>query len=115
MQGAQSGWARLAWDLGPAGLLFLVGVLTMDSRDPREPFAYLLLVAPLVARRAFPFAALVVISVLTVALSRDLSAPWVPVAAVALASYATGESNRDRVRSALGVVAVAGLMAFGFL
>jgi signal transduction histidine kinase len=115
-QRAWSGWAgRLAWDIGPAIALFVLGVLTNDSRDEREPIAYLLLVLPLTVRRWFPLATLAVVSFLAVLLSGDLSGPWVPVGAVALASYATGEANCDRVRSALSVVAIAGLMAFGFL
>jgi signal transduction histidine kinase len=115
-QRAWSGWAgRLAWDIGPAIALFVLGVLTNDSRDEREPIAYLLLVLPLTVRRWFPLATLAVVSFLAVLLSGDLSGPWVPVGAVALASYATGEANGDRVRSALSVVAIAGLMAFGFL
>ena len=113
---ARSGWAvQLAWDVGPPVLLFLLGLLTIDSRDEREPIAYLLLVLPLAVRRWWPFATLAVVAFLAVLLSRDLSGPWIPVAAVALASYTTGEANGDRVRSALGVVVIAGLMAFGFL
>jgi signal transduction histidine kinase len=115
-QRAWSGWAgRLAWDIGPAIALFVLGVLTNDSRDDREPIAYLLLVLPLTVRRWFPIATLAVIAFLAALMSGDLSGPWVPVGAVALASYATGEANGDRVRSALTVVAIAGLMAFGFL
>src|SRR5262245_4722754 len=107
--------APLAWDLGPSVLLFLIGVIASDSRDEREPIAYLLLVLPLAVRRWWPFATLAVVAVLAVLMSQDLSGPWVPVGAVAVASYTTGESSGDRVRSALGVVALAGLMAFGFL
>lgn len=115
MQRAQSQWARLAWDVGPVVVLFLASAFTTESRDPREPLAYLLLVLPLAFRRISPFGALLAVSFLTVATSRDLSAPWIQVAAVALASFTTGDSGGDRVRSALGVIAVAGLMSIGFL
>jgi signal transduction histidine kinase len=111
----QSPWARVAWDVGPTIVLFLIGALASDGRDPREPLAYLLLVLPLVARRWLPFATLAVIAFLAVLMSRDLSGPGVPVVSVALASFATGELGGDRARTALGVVAIAGLMAFGFL
>src|SRR5262245_47106660 len=115
-QRTRNGWAmQLAWDAGPSVLLFLLALLVSDSRDEREPFAYLLLVLPLTVRRWWPFATLAVVSFLAVLMSRDLSGPLIPVAAVALASFTTGEPNGDRVRSALGVVALAGLMAFGFL
>jgi signal transduction histidine kinase len=115
-QWARSGWAtRLAWDVGPSVFLFLLAAITTDSRDEREPIAYLLLLLPLTVRRWWPLASLAVISFLAVLMSRDLSGPWIPVAAVALASCTTGDANGDRVRSALAVVVIAGLMAFGFL
>ena len=112
---AQSPWARLAWDVGPSVVLFLAGSLASDGRDPREPLAYLVLVLPLVARRWLPFATLAVVGFLAVLMSQDLSGPGIPVASVALASFATGEASGGRARTALGVVAVAGLMALGFL
>jgi signal transduction histidine kinase len=115
MQWPKSQWARLAWDVGPVAVLFVASVFTTDSRDDREPLAYLLLTLPLAFRRLSPFGALVAVSFLAVATSRDLSAPWIQVAAVALASFTTGDSGGDRVRSALGVIAVAGLMSIGFL
>ena len=95
MQRPLSPWVSLAWDLGPSVVLFLVGVLTMDTRDPREPLAYFLVAAPLAFRRVSPLGVLAAVSLFAVLTSIDISAPWVDVAAVAFASFTAGESATD--------------------
>ena len=77
--------------------------------------AQLVVILPLLARRRWPFPVLLVVSTASVATSLSIETAAVPVAAVALASFTVGERGGDRVRSAMGVIAVAGFIALGFI
>ncbi len=111
--------AGLGLDVGPVvGLVIALVVLaaaTGDKIRPADLAPQLLVILPLLARRRWPFAVLVAVAAASVATSLSLETPWIPVAAVALASFTVGERSGDRVRSAMGVIAVAGLIGLGFI
>ena len=109
-------WPPFVSDLAPvAVLLVLFGVLQPGIRESVDPTPTLLIIGPLAVRRLWPFRVLALVAAIAVLTSVDSPMPWIQVAAVALASYATGDGAGDRTRSALGVIAVAGLMAIGLL
>ena len=100
-------WVSLAWDVGPSVVLFLVGVLTMDTRDPRVRWPTSSSRRPW-RPRISPLGVLAAVSFFAVLTSIDISAPWVDVAAVGFASFTAaillldrglfGGSFRDRDR-----------------
>jgi signal transduction histidine kinase len=109
-------WPVLLLDIGPVVALALLTVVTEDGKRTAVVAAVIaLVVLPLVVRRAWPSAVLVAVAVGSLATSAVSTEPWVQVAAVGLASFTVGERARDRTRSAVTVIAVAGLLAIGFL
>ncbi len=107
---------ELVYALGPVVALTLLAVVTEDRPEgaglaPTIAFV----VIPLAARRVLPLAVLVVVAFGAVLTSLDSPTPWIQICAVGLASFTTGERAGDRTRSALTVIAVAGLMAIGFV
>ena len=109
-------WPPLVSDLGPiVVLLILAGALRPGIREGIDPAPTLLILVPLAVRRLWPFRVLALVAAIAVLTSVDSPMPWIEVVAVGLASYATGVAATDRTPSALGVIAVAGLMAIGFL
>jgi signal transduction histidine kinase len=114
MQAERSRWLTLAWDVGPVIALVALSVMIADPDRGGSLIVPILIVLPLAVRRLWPFPVLVLIATLAVASSLQTSTPWIQIAAVALAAFATGETARDRTRSALGVLSVAGLMGLAF-
>ncbi|HEY3163089.1 MAG TPA: histidine kinase [Candidatus Limnocylindrales bacterium] len=109
-------WPPLVSDLGPiVVLLILASALRPGIREGTDPTPTLLILVPLAVRRLWPFRVLALVAAIAVLTSVESPMPWIQVVAVALASYATGEAATDRTRSSLGVIAIAGLMAIGFL
>jgi signal transduction histidine kinase len=66
-------------------------------------------------RRVWPIAVLAIVASGAVATATYVAAPWVLVGAVALASFEVGWRATDRVRSAMAVVAIGGLVTLGFV
>jgi signal transduction histidine kinase len=115
MDPAERPWRGLALDVGPIVGLIVLALVTADGVGTKELAAQLLVILPLLARRRWPFPVLVVVAIASIATSMSLGTPWVPVTAVALASYTVGEQAADRLTSAMEAIAVAGLIAFGFI
>ncbi len=100
-------------DYGPVvGLLLLSAVLLRDERAAELAATFLLVVLPLVRRRSWPLAVLVVITAGVVV--TQASASWVDIAAVALASFTVADLADDRALSALAVVLV-GFVSAGLI
>jgi signal transduction histidine kinase len=108
-------WTTLLSELGPVAILLFLAALRIGARAGVDTSPAILIVVPLAVRRVWPFPAFALVAALAVLTSVDSPQPWIQVAAVALASYSTGESSTDRARSAIGVIVVAALMAIGFL
>ncbi len=102
-------------DIGPVLALVVLGLVTTDDPRATALAPQLLVILPLLARRRWPVPVLVVVAIASVAISMSLDTPWVPVAAVAIASVTVGERGGDRLTSAMEVIAVAGLIALGFI
>lgn len=102
-------------DVGIAGLIVLIGLLTMGDGRRSEVPAILVTAAPLAARRVWPFPVLALVATTAVATSLQTASPWIQIVCVALAAFTTGASAGDRTRSVLGTIAIAALMTFGFL
>ena len=109
-------WPGLLIDFGPVVALAPLAALTEDGERTGVVAAVIaLVVLPLVVRRAWPEAVLIAVSVGALITSTQSTEPWVQVTAVGLASFTVGERAGDRTRSALIVIAVAALLALGFL
>jgi signal transduction histidine kinase len=105
---------HLVVDLGPPVLLGLAALTAVELGRAGDAAATVVFVAaPLVVRRAWPFAVLVIVLAGTVLTGGR--GQWIDIAAVAVASFTTGEVARERWFAALGVVLVASATAFGFL
>jgi signal transduction histidine kinase len=115
VDGIRVRWLTLTWDIGPVVALVALGLVTTDHPTKADWLGYLVLVLPLAARRWWPIPALVVVSLGSVLATQELPGPWVPIAAVALASYAVGERAVDRTRSAVVVVFVGGAIVLGLV
>lgn len=115
MQADRSRWVTLAWDVGPVVALLALSVLIADPDRQGSLIPIILMVLPLSVRRLWPFPVLIIVAILAVSSSLHTSGPWIQIAAVALAAFATGDAAQDRTRSALGVLSVAGLMGLAFL
>jgi signal transduction histidine kinase len=115
MQVSRERWRSVAIDVGPVVVLALVSVLTAGREHPRDALTHLLVITPLLVRRAWPFAIFALVAFLAVVTAAHTSTPLVQVGAVALASYSTGDGSSDRTRTAMGVVSVAALMTLGIL
>jgi signal transduction histidine kinase len=112
---ARTSRSTIALDVGIAGLIILVGLLTMGSGRRSEVPAILVTALPLAIRRFWPFPILALVATMAVATSLHTETPWIQIVSVALAAFTTGESAGDRAWSVLGTIAVAALMTFGFL
>jgi signal transduction histidine kinase len=109
-------WRELAYAVVPVVALLLVGLLTGEVRRTGGIEATaLLVVAPLLFRRFFPYAVLIAVSAGALLTAAGSPAPWVEVCSVALASFTLGERAADRTRSGATVIVIAVLMAVGFL
>ena len=115
MEPAGRPWRELGLNVGPVVALILLGLVTSDKVGAAALAPQLVVILPLLARRRWPFAVLLVVATASVATSMAIGTPFVPVVSVALASFTVGVRGGDRVRSAMGVVAVAGMIALGFL
>ena len=102
--------------LGPVVALTMLALLTADRpRSGGLEATVVLVVLPLAARRIWPLPVLLLVSWTALLTSTHSPSPWIQVIAVGLASFTAGERAGDRTRSALVVIAVAALMAIGFL
>jgi signal transduction histidine kinase len=108
-------WPSIPWDVAPVLALLVVGVVAADPERGRLAAAQLLVVAPLLVRRLWPTAVFVLVALLAATTSTDTPAPWVQAGAVALASYTTGDLNRDRIRAAVLVLVVAASISAALL
>src|SRR5262245_43615334 len=100
------------------GIVLVLGVATLAiGRDPTnvEVATLLLVVLPLLVRRNWPLAVLVVVALGAVVTAPDADEPWVQVAAVALASFTYGERSTDRTWSALSIITVAALTSLALM
>ena len=114
---ARTDWRReLVYAVGPVVALALLALAT-DDRPERAGLEATIafVVIPLAARRVLPLAVLVIVALGAVLTSTESPTPWIQICAVGLASFTTGERAGDRTRSAVTVIAVAGLMAIGFV
>jgi signal transduction histidine kinase len=102
-------------DIGMAGLIVLIGLVTMGDGHRSEVAATLAVALPLALRRAWPFPVLVFVATMAVATSLDTTTPWIQIICVAVAAFTTGESAGNRTWSAFGAMTVAALMTIGFL
>jgi signal transduction histidine kinase len=107
-------WPDPVLDVGPAVAVLLLGVVT-ERAGARELATALLLTVPLLVRRLSPLAVLVIVAGIALATSTHTDGPWIQVAAVAVASFTTGERAARRTPTALFVLLVAAGMAAGFL
>ena len=98
-------------------LVLAVATLLIGSRDPTsvQVGTLLLVVLPLLARRAWPLAVLVVVALGAVITAPAVDEPWVQVAALALASFTYGEGSTDRTWSALTIITVTALTSFALI
>lgn len=110
-----SRWRGLILDVGPVVGLIVLGLVTTERMRAVDLATQIVVILPLLLRRRWPFLVLAVVTAASVATSMSMETPWVPVTAVALASFTVGERGGDRVRSAMGAVAVAGVTALGFI
>jgi signal transduction histidine kinase len=107
---------ELLIDVAPVVVLGLLTFLTGDTDRDRQDFLILLTVAlPLLVRRRWPVAVLGIVAIAAAATAEYAAAPWVQVGAVVLASFEVGWRATDRVRSAMAVVAIGGLVTLGFV
>jgi signal transduction histidine kinase len=98
-------------------LVLTVATLVIGSRDTTsvQVGTLLLVVLPLLARRSWPLAVLVVVAVGAVITAPEADEPWVQVAALALASFTYGERSTDRTWSALAIITVTALTSFALI
>src|SRR3954469_790972 len=115
---ARTTWRSLALDVGPVVALTVLALLVDDGERGRSPVPTLVLVVlPLLGRRALPLAVLLLVSAGTLLTAGGAPSPIVQVLSVALASAtlgdAAGASTAERTRNAVIVVAVAAFLAIG--
>jgi signal transduction histidine kinase len=108
-------WPSILWDVAPVLVLLAVGVVTADPERGRLVTAQLVVLAPLFVRRLWPTAVFVLVGVLAATTSMETPTPLVHAGAVALASYTTGDLNRDRIRAAVLVLVVAASISAALL
>lgn len=109
-------WRSLALDILPVVLLGLLALANDEAERPGTvPIVLAFVVLPLLVRRRWPIAVLVIAGVGTLATTVNGGNPWAQVGSVALASFTVGDRHRDRVMAALSVVAVASLLSLGFI
>ncbi len=109
-------WLDVLQALGPVVVLVVLGLATQDRpRFGGLESTFVVVVLPLLARRVFPLAVLVIVAVGSLLTAAGSPAPWVQVCAVALASYTFGERAESRTAAGLVVIAVASGMAIGFM
>jgi signal transduction histidine kinase len=120
--GATTGVARTApgfsalLDLGPVVGLALGSLFAVRSERLVQDYAALMLVVlPLLGRRHWPAVVLGLVALASLLTAAVTDNPFVQIAAVALASESVGQYLADRMRSAIFVLTVAGLMTTGFL
>ena len=77
--------------------------------------AQFLILAPLLVRRLWPIAVLVVVGVLAGLTSMQTPTPWIQVGTVALASYTVGDLSTDRLRGALTALFVSAMISLALL
>jgi signal transduction histidine kinase len=107
-------WPDLLLDLGPVVALLLIG-LVASRGGTRELATAALMALPLLVRRLSPLIVLGLVAIIALASSTHTDGPWVQIAAVALASFTTGERATDRTRAVLSVLLVAAGLSIGFL
>lgn len=106
----------LILDVAPVVVLGLLTFLTGDTdRERQDVLVLVAVVLPLLVRRFWPIAVLAIVASGAVATATYAAAPWALVGAVALASLEVGWRATDRVRSAMAVVAIGGLVTLGFV
>ncbi len=108
-------WPSILWDVAPVLALLIVGIVTADPERGRLVAAQLLVLAPLLVRRLWPTAVFVLVGLLAATTSMETPTPLIHAGAVALASYTTGDLNRDRIRAAVLVLVVAASISAALL
>ncbi len=108
-------WPSILWDVVPVLALLIVGIVTADPERGRLVAAQLLVLAPLLVRRLWPTAVFVLVGLLAATTSMETPTPLIHAGAVALASYTTGDLNRDRIRAAVLVLVVAASISAALL
>ncbi len=97
-------------------VLVVLGLFTQDDTRSGSVLATIVLVVlPLVFRRAAPLAVLVIVAAAAVLTAPESPVIAVEICAVGLASFTCGERATDRTRSALTVIVVAAAMAVGLI
>ena len=108
-------WPSILWDVAPVLALLIAGIVTADPERGRLVVAQVLVLAPLFLRRLWPTAVFVLVGLLAATTSMETSTPLIQAGAVALASYTTGDLNRDRIRAAVLVLVVAASISAALL
>src|SRR6202521_2964117 len=106
-------WGPMLLDIAPALVLGAALAFVPDPGRDAAIATLALVVAPLIFRRRWPLAVLVVVAAGVVVTTGR--AGWLDVAAVVLASFTMGDQARERSLSAIGVLLVAAALAGGFL
>ena len=112
---AEPRWPSVLWDVAPVVALLVIGVVTAEQERGRIVSAQLLILAPLLVRRLWPIAVLLLVGVLAGLTSMDSPTPVIQVGSVALASYTAGDLSADRLRGALTVLFVAAMISLALL
>src|SRR5262245_6015360 len=107
--------AAFAIDILAVVGIFVIGLASTERNLPWQKQALLLVALPLLFRRRWPLPVLLFVSGAALVSSGATSGPWPQIAAVALASYTTGELATYRTRQGLAVLGVASFLAIGFL
>ena len=108
-------WPSILWDVAPIAALVAIGVVTAQPERRTDVAVQFLIVAPLLVRRLWPIAMLVIVGVLAGLTSMQTPTPWIQVGTVALASYTVGDLSTDRLRGALTALFVSAMISLALL
>src|SRR6478752_59348 len=108
-------WPSILWDVAPIAALVAIGVVTAQPDRERDVVVQFLILAPLLVRRLWPLAILVIVGVLAGLTSMQTPTPWIQVGTVALASYTVGDLSTDRLRGALTALFVSAMISLALL
>ena len=108
-------WPSILWDVAPVAALVAIGVATAQPERGRDVAAQFLILAPLLVRRLWPTAVLLVVGALAGLTSMETPTPWIQVGTVALASYTVGDLGGDRLRGALSALLVSAMISLALL
>ena len=108
-------WPSILWDVAPVAALVAIAVATAQPERGRDVAAQFLILAPLLVRRLWPIAVLVLVGILAGLTSMGTPTPWIQVGTVALASYTVGDLSGDRLRGALTALFVSAMISLALL